>query len=276
MAVLLTEQQHNSVITDAQASTNRGFYHDAISFLKLLTAADYYAKQQRISVVEIQWNTFTEESTTRMVSAFVEAAKAKNEELERSKNEASNQSAANASEFPAGRDSFPPNTEAFGDMMGGSSGATFVKKTLKPFENCKFPTVPVTIKAMTALKIGIKNYMRSMDLDHLLKESYIPPAKGEVGFEKYIIDNKFFDSAVVEIMTNPDHPARNWLMTEEIKNDGRSAYFKLVNHYDNETIEDSHGITAYIRWTNTKLTGVHLGAMKAYITKYQIVLSDAK
>ena len=54
VAVLLTEQQHNSVITDAQASANRGLYRDAISFLKLLNAADYYAKQQTISIVEIQ------------------------------------------------------------------------------------------------------------------------------------------------------------------------------------------------------------------------------
>ena len=50
----------------------------------------------------------------------------------------------------------------------------------------------------------------------------------------------------------------------------------LINHYDNETIEYSHGITAYMRWTTTKLTGVHLGAVKAFITKYQTVLSDAK
>ena len=77
-AVLLTEQQHNSVITDAQANADRGSYHDAVSFLKLLDSADYYAKQQRISVVKIQWSTFTEESTTRMVAAFVEATKAKN------------------------------------------------------------------------------------------------------------------------------------------------------------------------------------------------------
>ena len=115
-----------------------------------------------------------------------------------------------------------------------------------------------------------------MDLDHLMKESYIPPGKEEVGYEMFRVDNKFFYSAVVETLTNRDHPARNWSMTEEIENDGRSAYFKLVNHYDNQSIEDSHGITAYIRWTNTKLTGVHLGAMKAYVTKYQTILSDAK
>ena len=88
VAVLLTEQQHNSVITDAQASTNCGFYHDAISFLKLLNAADYYAKQQRISVVEKQWSTFTEVSTTRILSALMQV-----------------------------NDSFPPNIEAFGDMI---------------------------------------------------------------------------------------------------------------------------------------------------------------
>ena len=97
-------------------------------------------------------------------------------------------------------------------MMGGTSGARFVKKTLKPFKHYKFPAVPLTIKEMKAFKIIMKNQMRSMDLDHLLKESYIPP---EVGFEKHRIDNKFFYSTVVEIMTNPNHPARNWLMTEE-------------------------------------------------------------
>ena len=130
---------------------------------------------------------------------------------------------------------------------------------------------------MKAFKINMTNQMRSMDLDHLLKESYIPPDRSEADFEKYFcVDNKFLYSAVVEIMTNPNHPARSWLMTEEIENDGRAAYFKLINHYDNETIEDSHGITAYMRWTNTKLTGVHLGAMKVYITKYQTFLSDIK
>ena len=44
------------------------------------------------------------------------------------------------------------------------------------------------------------------------------------------------------------------------------AELPMINHYDNETIEDSHGITAYMRWTTTKHTGVHLGATKNYIT----------
>ena len=65
-------------------------------------------------------------------------------------------------------------------------------------------------------------------------------------------------------------------MTEELENDGRAAYFKLISHYDNETIEDSFVQSAYVRWINTKLTGVHLGAMKSFITKYQTVLSEAK
>ena len=78
-----------------------------------------------------------------------------------------------------------------------------------------------------------------MDLDHLVNDSYEPPREGEPGYEKYPIDNKFFFSAVVEILSNPNHPARSWLMTEELENDGRAAYFKLISHYDNETIEDS-------------------------------------
>ena len=78
-----------------------------------------------------------------MVSAFVEAEKAKNEQLERSRNEASIQAAANASEFPVGRDSFPPTSDNTIDFMGGmgSGGSAFVKKSLKTFENSKFPTI---------------------------------------------------------------------------------------------------------------------------------------
>ena len=278
VAVLLTEEQHKSVLKEAQDHEDRGFYHDAVSFLKLLDAADYFAKQQEISVVDIQWNTFNEESITRMIAAFVEATRMRKEELETSRNLASIQAAANVSEFPAGWVSFPPTNDNTIDFMGdsGSGGGAFVKKSLKTFENSKFPSVPVTVKAMKEFKINMKNQMRSMDLDHLVNDSYEPPKEGEQGYDKFRIDNKFFFSAVVEILSNPNHPARSWLMTEELENDGRAAYYKLISHYDDETIEDSFVQTAYVRWINTKLTGVHLGAMKSYITKYQTVLSEAK
>ena len=119
----------------------------------------------------------------------------------------------------------------------GSGGNAFVKNSLKTFENSKFPSVPVTVKE--EFKINMKNQMRSMDLDHLVNDFYVPPKEGESGFEKFRIDNKFFFSAVVEILSNPNHPARSWLMTEELENDGRAAYYKLISHHDNETIEYS-------------------------------------
>ena len=137
--------------------------------------------------------------------------------------------------------SFPPTTDTI-DIMGGmnSGNSAFVKKSLKTFENSKFPSVPVTVKAMKEFRINMKNQMRSMDLDHLVNVSYVPPSnEGEPGYEKYRIDAKFFFSAVVEILSNLNHPTRSWLMTEELENDGRGAYFKLISHYDNETIEDS-------------------------------------
>ena len=240
VAVLLTEDQHASVLKDANDHEDRGFYHDAVSFLKLLDAADHFAKQQGISVVDIQWSTFNEESVTRMIAAFVEATRMRKEELERSRTEASLQAAAAANDFPAGRVSFPQTTDTV-DFMGdpSSGGGAFVKKSLKTFENAKFPSVPVTVKAMKEFKINMKNQMRSMDLDHLVNDSYEPPQEGDQGYEKFRVDNKFFFSAVVEILSNPNHPARSWLMTEELENDGRAAYFKLISHYDNETIEDS-------------------------------------
>ena len=275
--LILTEEQRSNVLNKAKDNEDEGFTYDALSFLKLLDAADHYAKLQGISVLDIQWRAFTEDSTTLMVSVFVESLKARSEELERSKNEATIQAAANASEFPGGRDSFPPTTDTI-DFMGNmsSGGSAFVKKSLKTFENSKFPSVPVTVRAMKEFRINMKNQMRSMDLDHLVNDSYQPPNEGDPGYEKYRIDNKFFFSAVVEILSNPNHPARSWLMTEELENDGRAAYYKLISHYDNETIEDSFVQTAYVRWINTKLTGVHLGAMKTYITKYQTVLSEAR
>ena len=271
-AMVLDEAQLKSISDLSDENPDKGMSFDALQFFSLLKAGDYYVKQRKVD--EVPWSTFDEDAVFKLLSDYKTMNLERVEELERTKLESANQS---ANDFLLGRDSFnPPNNDSLENIMGGSSSASFVKKTLKPFENCKFPSVPVTVKDMKAFKINMTNQLRSMDLDHLLKESYIPPESNEPGFEKYRIDNKFFYSAVVEIMTNPNHPARSWLMTEEIENDGRAAYFKLINHYDNETIEDSHGITAYMRWTNTKLTGVHLGAMKNYITKYQTVLSDAK
>ena len=275
MAMILDESQLNKITELANASGDPGMQTDSLQFFSLLNAGSYYVQQANVRFVP--WATLDEDAIFDMITDFRMMNKVKVEEIERIRIEAANQS-NNADDFVLGRESFPTNNDTFGELMGGASGAGFAKKTLKPFENCKFPAVPVTVKDMQAFKINMKNQMRSMDLDHLLKESYVPPEVGEAGHEKFRVDNKFFYLAVVKIMTNPNHPARNWLMTKENENDGRSAYFKLVNHYDNETtIEDSHGIvTAYIRWANTKLTGVHLGAMKAYITKYQTVLSDAK
>ena len=88
VAVVLTEQKHANVIEDAQGNANRSLYHDTVQFLRLLDAAGQYAKRQGVSVLEIQWNTFTEASTTRMIADFVSATKAKNEEIERSRTEA--------------------------------------------------------------------------------------------------------------------------------------------------------------------------------------------
>ena len=50
----------------------------------------------------------------------------------------------------------------------GPSGGGFVKQSLKTFENSKFPSLPVTVKAMKEFKINLKNQMRSMDLDYLV------------------------------------------------------------------------------------------------------------
>ena len=136
--------------------------------------------------------------------------------------------------------------------MGGSSSANFVKKTLKPFKYCKLPPVPVTIKAMEAFKINMTNQMRSMDLDYLLQLDYNPSEVGQPGYKKFKVDNKFFYAAVVEIITNPDHLARIWLLSEDNENNGRVAYFKLIGkYYDNETIEDPFVESAYTRWINT-------------------------
>ena len=44
VAVILTGEQRSNVLTKAQSNDDEGFTHDALSFLKLLDAADHYTK----------------------------------------------------------------------------------------------------------------------------------------------------------------------------------------------------------------------------------------
>ena len=92
LAMILNETQHNDRVTLARAHDDQGFYHDSIQFLKLLEAAAFYAKRESIDLLDIPLSTFMEIQTMRMVADFVKSSKAKSEEMERSKMEASIQS----------------------------------------------------------------------------------------------------------------------------------------------------------------------------------------
>ena len=101
-----------------------------------------------------------------------------------------------------------------------------------------------------------------MNIEYLLDEDYKRPESTDPKYLQFEADNKFLFSALVQILSNPDHEARLYILSEEVKNDGQAAWTKLTTHYNNESIEDSAVENVYNKWMNLRLTKVHLGACR--------------
>ena len=115
-----------------------------------------------------------------------------------------------------------------------------------------------------------------MDFDYLMEDNYQEPdfAINLKGYLKFIMDNKFFYSVIIDILTDPDHIGRVLIITDELNNNGRGAWQTLLSHYDNEKIEDSVIENVCDRWMSLHLHQVHLGTCRTYITNYAGVVSQ--
>ena len=65
---------------------------------------------------------------------------------------------------------------------------------------------------MMTFKLDFENELRSMNMDYLLQEGYVPPVDGDNKFEEFELDNKFLYSCLMK--TTKTHEAREWLTSK--------------------------------------------------------------
>ena len=194
-AMSLDQAQKEQLLDATYKTEDRGMIADCLQFMKLLRAADHFKFTR--SVLTIPWRTMTEEMILDMIDDRVEIERVKIEveQEARVKQEASVQ--ADLTMSMTSKKSTASDHDVI-DLTGGDLG--FAKKSLKAFSDMKFPTVPVKSKELKALKIGVKNVMRSMNMEHLVEEDYEPPLPDTPSYKRYSMDNKFFFSVIVQFL----------------------------------------------------------------------------
>ena len=118
------------------------------------------------------------------------------------------------------------------------------------------------IKDMKYWKCRIYTILLSMNLDYLVDPEFVPPTKGDKNYEQFVFDSKFLYIVLSEQVMNPDHEAQHALFTNDISMRGDLAYTKLINMYDNETIEKSTLGRLYNRWMSLRFSATTQGALK--------------
>ena len=178
----------------------------------------------------IPWGTFNQNSTLDLFDVHLAALRVQTTES-RIKMEESGMSGLTIND--------PANNDVTDLTGGGSVDLGYAKKTLKAFDGIKFPPIPVKMKELKMMNVFFKNVMRSMNIEYLLDEDYKRPDLSDPTYLRFEADNKFLFSALVQILSKPDHEARLYILSETVENDGQAARLKLTIHYNNESIEDS-------------------------------------
>ena len=249
-----SQAQLDNIVSFAAKSDDPGLIADSLQFLKLLEAAAHFIETSEVLFMkDIPWGTFTQSSTLDLIDVHLAALRVQSTES-RIKLEESGMSGLALNE---------PDKDEVIDLTGGRVlDLGYAKKTLKVFSDIKFPAIPVKMKELKMMNVLFKNVIRSMNIEYLLDEDYKRPESTDPKYLQFEADNKFLFSALVQILSNPDHEARLYILSEEVKNDGQAAWTKLTTHYNNESIEDSAVENVYNKWMNLRLTKVHLGACR--------------
>ena len=235
-AYALTQAQKDELLSNARATEDKGLITDAHNFLKLLDAGEHYRKNREITLIKnVPWDSFDEEAVLDIIDNYIAGVKT---EIEKSKLEASISTIA---PLPSKVDGSPSKikSELKQEDILDESSYGYAKKSLKAFDDIKFPAVPVKHRELKTMIVLFKNVLRSMNLEYLLKESFVRPSDDSMEYNRFVMDNKFLFSAVVGILSTPDHEAREYVMDEDIENDGRAAWLKLQEHYNSEAIHDN-------------------------------------
>ena len=263
-----SKAQLDNIESFAAKSEDSGLIAESLQFLKLLEAAAHFVETSEILFMkDIPWGTFTQNSTLDLIDVHLAALRVQTTES-RIKMEESGMSGLAITK---------PDTEEVIDLTGGRGvDLGYAKKSLKAFSDIKFPAIPVKMKELKMMNVLFKNVMRSMNIEYLLDTDYKRPESTDPKFQQFEADNKFLFSALVQILSNPDHEARLYILSEEVENDGQAAWTKLTTHYKNESIQDNAVETVYNKWMNLRLAKVHLGACRTYITIYAEYLQTSK
>ena len=198
---------------------------DYLNFSKLLWAGKFYAQRNKTAV---SLNQFTDDDVADLLDDQMASVEQDTETMSANVN------------FPSA-----PSMKSIQEQMasvtvekGGSSlTSNYAKKSLKIFEYLKFPQTPITYKEMQSFKSLLENNMRSVNLDHFLDVDFDAPLQGDKDYEQYVQDNKFAYSGMVELVMDPNHEVCHIILTEDVENNRKVAWEKLISHYDNETIE---------------------------------------
>ena len=248
-ALLKNEDHWQRIKLQIETSTDEEAVHAFIDLRQFIKAVKFHMETDQGN---IDWTNITQDGIYDMMEAYEDQRKGRVE----------------FTSTPASKTAAPEETTII------STNSGFAKRSLTSFSCSKMPSVPISNKQMTDFKINFENDLRSMDLEYIIEKGYNKPDEADNGYKKFMNDNKFVYSALVNI--TKDHEARHWLLNPDVKNDGRLAWKKLLENYDSETIEDSLTAVTLKRFVNLKLDKNFKGACNTYITSFAACLAVFK
>ena len=151
------------------------------------------------------------------------------------------------------------------------SSNSVAKKSLASIETM-MPQKPITFKQMKNFKLDFENDLRSMGIDYIIDEEVEKPDELDPSYATFQADNKFVYSALIK--TTKGHEAREWLLPDEVEDDGREGWFRLLKQYDLRDADDNNLGSAMNRLANLRLSKTYIGAASAYVTTFQHVYQN--
>ena len=145
------------------------------------------------------------------------------------------------------------------------------KKNLNTVE-ATMPQKPITCKQKKSFKLDFRNDLRSMGVAYILDEDHEVPKQGDDDFIKYNYNKIFVYSCLMR--ATKGNEAREWLIANNIVNNGREGWKKILKQYDPMELEGTILSTAMQCLTNLCLSHATSGSASTYVTNFASALSE--
>ena len=156
------------------------------------------------------------------------------------------------------------NADPSSTRSSNETSGLHTKRNLTNIES-EFPKKPITAQDMKDFKIDFLNEMRSMGLSYLFDEDFVEP-RDEARHKKFRLDSQFAYSALLKVTKG--HEAREWLLSDDMLDNGPASWSKLMDHYDVKEKTGSYLSDAVKKLSNLTLCKDHVGAASTYITTF--------